>query len=207
MSPSRSGVPSAREKILADDGQRSIRCAEVGQAYRRCRRRSRMPSRASAIAGLSRSASVKLARAVFVERQREPRDGAGHADAERGIARFGGIGLAVGSEENIARGRRRCGLAIVDGDVLVALGEMDHHEAAAADIAGARIGHRQRKAGGDRGIDRIAALRRMSAPIRAASFSCATTMPCSAETAWIVPISRLAAYRRGAPARRQARRS
>ena len=36
--------------------------------------------------------------------------------------------------------------------------EMDHHEAAAADIAGARIGHRQRKAGGDRGIHRIAAL-------------------------------------------------
>ena len=29
--------------------------------------------------------------------------------------------------------------------------------AAAADIAGARIGHRHRKAGGDRGIDRIAA--------------------------------------------------
>ena len=53
---------------------------------------------------------------------------------------------------------RRRGLAIVDRDVLVALGGMDHHEAAAADIAGARIGHRQRKAGCDRGIDRIAAL-------------------------------------------------
>ena len=35
---------------------------------------------------------------------------------------------------------------------------MDHHEAAAADVAGARIGHGQRKAGGDRGVDRIAAL-------------------------------------------------
>ena len=35
---------------------------------------------------------------------------------------------------------------------------MDHHETAAADVAGARIGHGQRKAGGDRGIDRIAAL-------------------------------------------------
>ena len=35
---------------------------------------------------------------------------------------------------------------------------MDHHEAAAADIAGARIGHGQRKAGRDRRIDRIAAL-------------------------------------------------
>ena len=34
---------------------------------------------------------------------------------------------------------------------------MDHHEAAAADIAGARIGHGHRKANRDRGIDRIAA--------------------------------------------------
>ena len=35
---------------------------------------------------------------------------------------------------------------------------MNHHEAAAADISGARIGDGHRKAGGDRGIDRIAAL-------------------------------------------------
>ena len=35
--------------------------------------------------------------------------------------------------------------------------EMDHHETAAADIAGARIGHRHGKAGGDRGIDGVAA--------------------------------------------------
>ena len=35
---------------------------------------------------------------------------------------------------------------------------MDDHETAAADISGARIAHGQRKAGGDRGIDRIAAL-------------------------------------------------
>ena len=68
------------------------------------------------------------------------------------------VGLAVGPEKNIARGRGRRGLAIVDGDVFVALGRMDHHEAAAADVAGARIGHGQRKAGRDRGIDRIAAL-------------------------------------------------
>ena len=35
--------------------------------------------------------------------------------------------------------------------------EMDHHEAAAADISRARIGHGHGKAGRDRGIDRIAA--------------------------------------------------
>ena len=35
---------------------------------------------------------------------------------------------------------------------------MNDHKAAAADIAGARIGHGQRKADRDRGVDRIAAL-------------------------------------------------
>jgi hypothetical protein len=35
---------------------------------------------------------------------------------------------------------------------------MNHHETAAADISGARIGDGKRKAGGDRGIDRVAAL-------------------------------------------------
>ena len=35
---------------------------------------------------------------------------------------------------------------------------MNHHEAAAADVSGARIGHGKRKAGGDRGVDRVAAL-------------------------------------------------
>ena len=40
----------------------------------------------------------------------------------------------------------------------VALGRMDHHEAAAADISGARIGDGHRKAGRDRGVDGVAAL-------------------------------------------------
>ena len=39
----------------------------------------------------------------------------------------------------------------------LAVGAMDHHEAAAADIAGARIGHREREGRGHRGVDRIAA--------------------------------------------------
>ena len=100
----------------------------------------------------------EFAGAVFFQRQRQARHGAGHADAERRIARFVGVGLAVGAEIHVARGSCRRGLAIVDRDVFVALGGMDHHEAAAADIAGARIGHGQRKAGRDRGVDRVAAL-------------------------------------------------
>jgi len=52
----------------------------------------------------------------------------------------------------------RRGLAIVDRDILVAVGQMNHHEAAAAEIAGARIGHRHRETGGDGRVDRVAAL-------------------------------------------------
>ena len=90
-------------------------------------------------------------------RQRQPRHRAGHADRERGVARFPRVGLALLVEEDVARGRRRRGLAVVDRDVGVLAGAVDHHVAAAADIAGARIGHRHRKAGRDRGVDRVAA--------------------------------------------------
>ena len=69
-----------------------------------------------------------------------------------------GIGLAVGAQKNVACGVTRRGLAIVDRDVLAAIGEMDHHEPAAADVARARISHGHREAGCDRGVDRVAAL-------------------------------------------------
>ena len=101
----------------------------------------------------------ELSGAVFRQRQRQPGDRAGHADAERGVARSRRVRLAVGAEEHVAGCGLRRGLAIVDGDILVAVGEVDHHEAAAAEIAGARIGHRHGKAGGDRGIHRVAAAR------------------------------------------------
>ena len=145
-------------KIFVEDGQR---------ARRSCALRQRIgavvgdfkPSRASVIAGLRRSGEGEFARAVFVERQREPRDGAGHADAERGIARLRRVGRAVCAEEDVASNRIGRGLAIVDGDVASGIGEMNHHEPAAADVSGARIGDRQGEAGRDRCIDRIAALR------------------------------------------------
>jgi hypothetical protein len=74
------------------------------------------------------------------------------------MARLGGIGFAVGPEKNVLRNRARCGFAIIDGDIFVARGRMNHHEASAADVSGARVGDGKRKAGGDRGVDRIAAL-------------------------------------------------
>ena len=91
-------------------------------------------------------------------RQREPRHRAGNADREGRIARFPRVGVALLVEEDVARGRLRGGLAVVDGDVPAGAGEVDHHVAAAADIAGARIGDGERKAGRDRGVDRVAAL-------------------------------------------------
>ncbi|MET4261878.1 hypothetical protein ABIC09_006849 [Bradyrhizobium sp. S3.12.5] len=98
----------------------------------------------------------ELARAIFLEREHQARDRAGHTDAKSGIARLGGIRLAVGSKEYLRRGRCWRGLAIVDRDIFIVLGGMDHHEAAAADIAGTRISHGHRKAGRDGCIDGIA---------------------------------------------------
>ena len=70
---------------------------------------------------------------------------------------FSGSASPFALRNIVGRGRGWRGLAIVDGGVAVALGEVDHHEAAAADIAGARIGDGERKADRDGRIDRVAA--------------------------------------------------
>ena len=89
-------------------------------------------------------------------RQRETCDRARHAHRECGVARFFRIGLAFCVEKHrLGRGRRR-GFAIVDRRIFTGLAEMDHHEAAAADIACARISHRERETDRHRGIDRVA---------------------------------------------------
>ena len=119
----------------------------------------------------------------FAMRERKPADRAGHADRERAVARFLRVGLAVVVEKDVRVDRRRRGLAIIDGDVLARLREVQHHEAAAAEIAGARIGHRERKADRDGGIDRIAALGQDFDADPARCASCVTTMPCCATTA------------------------
>ena len=72
------------------------------------------------------------------------------------FARFLRVGIALGVEERVFVDRLRRYLAVVDRDV-VAAGAMNHHETAAANIAGARIGHGHGEADGDRGIDRVAA--------------------------------------------------
>jgi len=60
---------------------------------------------------------------------------------------------------------------------------MNDHESAAADIAGARIGHGHREAGRDRGIHRVAALPQDIGADAGRDLLCATTMPCSATVA------------------------
>ncbi len=99
----------------------------------------------------------EMAGAIFFLGQREAGDGARHADRKRGIARLLRIGIALRVEKALGVDRRRRGFAIIDRGV-AAVGAVDHHEAAAAEIAGARIAHRERKTDRDRGIHRIAAL-------------------------------------------------
>ncbi|CEG10113.1 hypothetical protein BN961_03548 [Afipia felis] len=83
--------------------------------------------------------------------------GAWHTDTERTIARFLRIRLAVRPQKHRRRRGFRCSLAIVERDAFVLARQMDHHEAAAAEIARARIGHRHREPGRDRRIHGIAA--------------------------------------------------
>ena len=97
--------------------------------------------------------------AIFFQRQRKSRDSARHANAERLIARLLGVGLAVVSQKHVARGCGRRALTIVDGDIFVAVCQVNHHEAAAANISRARVGNGHGESGGDSGIDRVAAAR------------------------------------------------
>jgi hypothetical protein len=118
------------------------------------------------MAGLRICASVKRPEPYFSSasvfaRCRAPMPSAG--------CRACGVGAV--SQKHVACGCRRRGLAIIDRDVFIALGRVNHHEAAAADVAGARISDGQRKAGGDRGIDGIAAfLENIGADLRSEPF-------------------------------------
>ena len=66
-------------------------------------------------------------------------------------------------EEHLRRGAGRCLLAEVDGGRL-AVGEADHHKAAAADVAGGGVGDGQREPGGDGGVNGVAAVGQHIAP-------------------------------------------
>ncbi len=93
---------------------------------------------------------------VFFVRQRQSRDGAWHANGQGRVARFLRVGFAFLVEKHFLGRRGGCSFAIIDRGIFAGLGEMDDHEAAATDIAGARVSHGERKADRDRRIDRIA---------------------------------------------------
>ena len=129
----------------------------ISARCRPCRRSMTMPSRARSIAGFSNSRQREFARAVFFQRQRQSRDAcrARRCRARsratlryRACRRRRGKYRAWSQPARSRDSRSRCPRR--DRRV-------DHHEAAAADISRARIGHGHGKAGRHRRIDRIAA--------------------------------------------------
>ena len=94
--------------------------------------------------------------AVFALRGVESEHGARHAGCQ--VAEQAGVGdrLAVGVQVHIGAGRSGRGFTEID-EGIAAVGQVDGHEAATADIAAARIDHRLRITDRNRGINRIAA--------------------------------------------------
>ena len=155
-SPGPNAVPSGLRKISAEDGQRASRDRSLGSEFGRIVG-DRDTSARERDRGRDQVGQREPAGAVFLGGQREAGHRAGHADGERGVARLLRVGVAFRVEERLGVDRLRRGLAIVDGRILAA-GAVDHHESAAAEIAGARIGHRHGEADRDRSVDRVAAL-------------------------------------------------
>jgi hypothetical protein len=100
-----------------------------------------------------------FAGAVFLLGESEAGDGAG--DAAGAPAHGGGAGtgfedVAIGAEIHVAAGGGGGGLAVVDGDGAT-VGEVDHHEAAAADVSGERIDDGEGETDGDARVHGVAA--------------------------------------------------
>ena len=101
----------------------------------------------------------QFAGAVFLLGESEAGDGAG--DAAGAPAHGGGAGtgfedVAIGAEIHVAAGGGGGGLAVVDGDGAT-VGEVDHHEAAAADVSGERIDDGEGEADGDARVHGVTA--------------------------------------------------
>ncbi len=96
-------------------------------------------------------------RSVLPECAVEAQHRAGHAHGEIGLGAAPGNHVALRVLEHRGRGGERCLFTEVEEHVLAA-GQVDHHEAAAADVAAARLDHRQGIADRHRCIDGIAAL-------------------------------------------------
>ena len=182
----RSATRPAIEPVRAAVPDRLQRGAEVGLAQQRCparaagrragssrarrerRRAARCPPRSTRLRYSSTTKPSRASRIAGVDhlRERQPpkprvrldqaRDRARHAGGEvAGDAPLGGLAPRI--EIHVAgraAGRRlpvveRCDLAVAGAD---------HHEAAAAEVAGLGVHHRQRESHRDGGVHRVAAL-------------------------------------------------
>jgi hypothetical protein len=92
--------------------------------------------------------------AVVVERRGQSHHRAGNRDRLVAAQAFPRDHVPLRVEIHARRGRQRRGFAEIQKFVR-AVGEVDHHEAAAAQIAAARMHHRFGKADGHGGIDGI----------------------------------------------------
>lgn len=100
---------------------------------------------------------VQRHRAVFLQRQREARNGARRAGGEMRGQRFFAVRVTLVVEEHIAGRLGRRHLAEVNGRRF-AVFSAQHHKAAAAQVPRLRMRYRQRIADGDSCIHRVTAL-------------------------------------------------
>ena len=97
--PRASSAPSRLEENLRRRGPARQPRAAMSGSESAMSSLDRKPSRASSIAGAISCASVNLPEPYFSMRQRQARDGAGHADGEAVLARLRRIGLALARRE------------------------------------------------------------------------------------------------------------
>ncbi|AEK61998.1 hypothetical protein CFU_2168 [Collimonas fungivorans Ter331] len=98
-----------------------------------------------------------LHRAVFAQRQLHAGHRSRHADRQVALGAQVGDHVAVLVEIHVGGGRQRRFFAEIE-ESLAAVGQLDGHETAAADIARGRVHHRQRITDRHRRIDRITAI-------------------------------------------------
>ena len=95
--------------------------------------------------------------AVLLPRGFQAHDGSGNPHRQITVETAVADNLAARVEEHVGAGGERRPLAKIDEGIF-AVGEMNDHESAAAEIAAARMCHRQRVADRYRGIDGVATL-------------------------------------------------
>ena len=95
--------------------------------------------------------------AIMLKGIQQARNRSRHTGRSAAIARAVAVDVAGLIEEHIFRSRGGCRFAVVDRGEFLSGSERDQHETAAADVAGLRMRHRERKPGCYRRVHRVAA--------------------------------------------------